>query len=806
MASGQTQSMTARMSRVEVKRRQEGSEGPAAIEVRGARAGPLRDVDLDLPLGVMACFAGPSGSGATTMALDVLFAESHRRYCAALSPFERQSVRAAPPAEVESVSGLPPAVLLSARRARPRARRGGTKPAEDRATVGALLQTTPGFAELFVRFGEVACPSCGGRCESFDVESAARRAVQQLSGGILVAAPIALAQGPSLASILQVLQESGFTRLYLDGRVVRLDELSPDDLAPTADRDSLFVVIDRVRSVDDGGQRLREAVRTARAVGRGRSLLIKQDTPVAIWLNQALTCSGCGSVYDDPHVDDLTADPRQGGLSPEHISLRGCALAAVVSMRIDEALGFCAGLLEDPVGGDGERALEYRAQVEAQRALLTAAAGASLGHVSLDRPLAQLSSGEYLRLMISNCANRGLAGILYVCETPVSGLDAEARSRTVSLLRQLSDRGNTVLLLDNDPLVHEEADAVVYFDRGEVRPSLSVESARAAEAADLSRGAGGEARYIHRLPEVVVVAEPVAPLTLMEVSLPLGRITCVTGISGAGKTSLLRDVIVPAFAPARGKGTSRAGRAARAGPSPIRRVLSIGDDGGKEEEGIVLEKLGLFGRVAGLFARTPVAQQRGYAADWFQLARPGGRCPSCEGRGRVRHDMDFLEDIDMPCTTCEGRRFRPEVLEITWRGQSMADVMAMSVGDAALYFDRSDALAGPLTTACSFGLRGCRLGQAAADLDGPAALRVQLCAIQARASEKDLILLDAPAAGAHATDVRLLVELLTHLAHKGATIVAADVHTEIVESAARVIEMGPGRGPAGGRVTTVIDA
>ena len=773
------------MPRTEERQARAAGARRVAITVRGACAGPLRNVDLDLPLGALTCFAGPAGSGARTMAVEVLFAESHRRYRSALAPLERQRVRTAPAAEVEHIGGLPPAVLL----------RGSI---EEQATVGDFLQTSSGFAELFLRYGEVACPACGGTCESFDVESAARRVVQQLSGRILVIAPLTLAAAATLASVLQILQQSGFTRLYLGDRVARIDELTAGDLASAQDQEHLFVVIDRVnvdRAVDDGGQRLREAVRTARAVGRGRSLFV-QETSATLWLNQALTCRGCGLVYGDPDADDLNAAEPRGDFTPGHISLGPSSLADAAAMRIDEALDLCAGLLDSGPGeDDGRQAQDCRSQLQAQRVPLALAVSLDLGHLRLDQSLARLSAGESLRLIVANCASGGLVGVLYVCANPVSRLDPEAATRTLSLLRRLCDSGNTVLLVDNDPLVHEAADTVLFFDRGEIQQGPATDD----DDTDSTRNAREPGNHpVSGLPDTLVVAERALQMEHLELSLPLGQITCVTGISGAGKTSLLRDVMRPAFSPSRGR--KGAASVVRAGPSPIRRVLFIGEGGGKVDEGIVIEKLGLFGKVAGLFARTPVAQQRGYSAAWFQLARPGGRCPSCEGRGRVRHDMDFLEDIDLPCATCEGRRFRPEVLEVTWRGRSMADVMTMSAADAADYFERHDALARPLASACAFGLRDCRLGQEAADLDEPLALRVQLCAVAARASEKDLILLDNPAAGAHATDVRLLADLLASLVAKGATVVVAETRTQIAAGAARVLEMGPGRGEAGGRV------
>ena len=753
----------------------------------------MQGVDLDLPIGQLLCFAGRSGSGAKAMAVDVLFAESQRRYSAALSPCERRGIKGTAPAAVEQISGLPPAILLSERLGRARRR-------HESASVGSFLQTAASFAELFVRFGEIACPACGDLCESFDVEAVVRRAIQQSWESVLVIAPIVFERTSSLKSILQILQQTGFTRLFVGGQVVRHDELTPVALEEAAEQE-LLVVVDRVRSID-GGQRLREAVRTARAMGRGRSLFAGPGVERAISLNQMLTCRGCAQTYDDPLVEDLLTTPVRRAFSPEHISLQGRSLHTFLAMRIDEVADFTTQLIDLATSSNNGPALaECRAQIEDQRSLLRVATGVSLGHLHLDSSLSQLSTGEYLRLVIATNLSAGLVGILYVCETPVSMLDEEALEQTLSLLRQLVDRGNTVVLLENAARVQSAADAVLWFDHGALS---NPDRERVSDSTDAGASSDRESAVrplVRDLPDITVAAELVPALhSPTQVMLTLGQLTCVTGVSGSGKSSLLRELILPAFGSSSQRGKSNAARVGvKSGANPIRKARLIGDDG-DYGEATVLETLGLFGKVTGLFARTPVAQQRGYASVWFQLGGPGGRCPSCEGRGRVRYDMEFLDDLDLSCPTCEGRRFQPEVLEITWRGRSMADLLMMNAMEATAYFDRHDTLSGPLATACSCGLTDCLLGEKTADLDSSVALRLQLCAIQDRVSEKDLILLDNPGAGAHADDVGLLLDLLGHMGERGATIVVAESRPEVLAAAARIVEMGPGRGVDGGRV------
>ena len=766
------------------------SSSPQVISVRGATSGPLRGLDVEVGLEQLICLSGPAGSCARSLALDILLAESHRRYCAVLSPLDQRRLRAGAPADVDEITGLPPAVRLSAGQVDARM--------ASATSVGGFLQVTRFYVDLFLRYGRISCPACGGRCESHDIASATRLVIQQQSSRpVLVIAPLKMESTSSPGSILEILQQSGFTSRFLGDQVVRFDQLSPEEVERVGESGELLIIIDRLRSVEQGGeQRLQEALRTARAVGRGRCLIVIQGEGASPWqshwINQALTCVGCASTYADPTVDELLTTPIVYDIRPEHISVQECGLNDLLSMQIDDVIHFSTGAMAS---------LADDALIEWHRDLLCMAARLSLGHLNLDSPLSQLSAGEQLRIMIAAAGGAGLAGILYVCDTPVSVLDEEAQAQTLSVLRLLVERGNTVILIDDDPFVHSKVDSVLRFARGNLLPSTHDE--RPDDGVQPGHGhAPSSARVVRDLPEIVISATPAPPLRApIEVSLPPGRLTCVTGVSGSGKSAMLRQVMLPAFrSRSRAKAAAAIESDARASASTIRRVRFIGDETRRSEE-IVVDTLGLFGKVAGLFAHTPVARERGYAADWFQLDRPGGRCPGCEGRGRVQRDMDFLDELDLPCSTCEGRRFQAEVLQITWRGRSMADILAMNAAEAADFFTPTHvAIAAPLATASSFGLEDCLMGDRSADLDESMALRVQLCAMEQRVNEKDLILLDSPASGVNELDRSLLLALLDQLCDRGTTVVIAETHREVVATAAHVITMGPGRGAEGGRV------
>ena len=693
----------------------------ATLCVRGARAGSLADVDMDLPLGRIICFTGRSSSGRRAMALDILYAESRRRYMQALSPAERESVSETARADVDEISGLPPAIYLGA------PRRG--------RTVGDYLQLDGILAQIMLEEGQMHCLDCGGLCRSYAADEVEREIARvHPDTRCLILAPLALRN----EGMWQQLVQAGFTRVAIDGQVQRIEGDGP---ALPSGESAVHVVVDRLVPDPNDSVRFLEAVRVSRSISSGQTVVWVDGASEMMHLNQQPTCGGCGRQYEP--LD--TADSQ--------MTLHG--------RTMDELMDASLGSLREWLAkGEG------RAKVEVA---LAEASGLGLEHLPLSRRLESLAAGEWQRLQLASCLSSGLTGIFYILEGLGSQLSGEMLNAVAAGLRRLVAGGNTALLLDHTPALVAVADEVWAFAEGRVRVG---------EATEIERDGVDEKRVAEKSEPALAlrgngVVEPLA------IEVPHGKLTCVCGPSGSGKTRFLQEVLLPLL-----KGRSI--EYAAVGMPRNSRVVTVEAPSGKAT---VLQGLGLFERVADLYAAAPAATARGWDRDAFLLDRPGGRCPSCEGRGQCYFDLEFLEDIALVCAACEGRRYRDEICEVTLRGESIADVLGMTLEQASTHFARHDPIRPRLAAAVGGGLGYLLLGQEVQGLERGEWLRLRLALESTRASQRTWILIDDPASGDHPEDVRLMVAALRGLVDRGATVVVADQHPTVKVAADWVVDL-----------------
>ena len=701
----------------------------ATLCVRGARAGGLANVDMDLPLGRIICFTGRSSSGRRAMALDILYAESRRRYMQALSPTERESVSGTARADVDEISGLPPAIYLgSPRRGR---------------TVGDYLQLDGILAQIMLEEGQMHCFECGGRCRSYTAEEVEREVARvHPDTRCLVLAPLALRN----EGMWQQLVQAGFTRVAIDGQVQRLEGDGP---ALPSGESEVHIVVDRLVPDPNASVRFLEAVRVSRSISSGQTVIWVDGTGEMMHLNQQPTCGECGRQYEPLITADFGADQPLA----DQMTLNGHTM--------NEMMDAPLGSLRDWLA-----ATQGHAKVETA---LAEACGLGLGHLPLRRRLELLAAGEWQRLQLASCLSSGLTGIFYILEGLGSQLSGEMLDAAVTGLRRLVTGGNTALLLDHTPELMAVADEVWVFAEGQ---------ARVGEAAEVGWNEADEKRVTEQAkPALAIRGEGVVGSLAIE--LPHGKLTCVCGPSGSGKTRLLHEVLLPLL-----KG--RSVEYAAVGLPRNSRVVTVAVPSGKAT---VLEGLGLFERVADLYAASPAATARGWDRDTFLLDRPGGRCPSCEGRGQCYFDLEFLEDIAMVCAACEGRRYRDETCEITLRGASIADVLGMTLEQACAHFARHDPIRPRLEVAVECGLGYLLVGWEMQELDRGEWLRLRLALESTRASQRTWVLIDDPASGDHPEDVRAMVAALRGLVDRRVTAVVADQHPMVRAAADWVVDL-----------------
>ena len=697
--------------------------------VRGARAGGLANVDVDLPLGRVICFTGRSSSGRRAMALDILYAESRRRYMQALSPTEREGVSGTARADVDEISGLPPAIYLGA------PRRG--------RTVGDYLQLDGILAQIMLEEGQMHCLECGGDCRSYAADEVEREVARvHPDTRCLVLAPLALRN----EGMWQQLVQAGFTRVAIDGQIQRIEGDGP---ALPSGESEVHVVVDRLVPDPNASVRFLEAVRVSRSISSGQTVVWLDGTSEMIHLNQQPTCGECGRQYEPLATTDFGAGQPLAG----QVTLHG--------RTMDELMDAPLGSLREWLAADSQYA-----KVEAA---LAEACGLELGHLPLSRRLESLAAGEWQRLQLAACLSSGLTGILYILEGLGSHLSGGMLDEVAEGLRRLVAGGNTALLLDHTPELLAVADEVWAFAGGRVQ---------AGETAEIERDEAGEKWVAEQVKPALAIRGDgvVGPLAI---ELPHGKLTCVCGPSGSGKTRLLHEVLLPLL-----KG--RSVEYATAGVPRNSRVVMVEPPSGKAT---VLAGLGLFEHVADLYAASPAATARGWDRDTFLLDRPGGRCPSCEGRGQCYFDLEFLEDIAMVCAACEGRRYRDETCEVTLRGASIADVLGMTLEQACAHFARYDSIRLRLEAAVGCGLGYLLLGQEMQGLEWGEWLRLRLALESTRASRRTWVLIDDPASGDHPEDVRAIVATLRGLVDRGATVVVADQHPTVKVAADWVVDL-----------------
>ncbi len=701
----------------------------ATLCVRGARAGGLANVDMDLPLGQIICFTGRSSSARRAMALDILYAESRRRYMQALSPTERENVSGTARADVDEISGLPPAIYLGA------PRRG--------RTVGDYLQLDGILAQIMLEEGQMHCLECGGHCRSYAVDEVEGEIARVHPGTrCLVLAPLTLRN----KGMWQQLVQAGFTRIAIDGQIQRLEGDGP---ALPSGESEVHVVMDRLVPNPNASVRFLEAVRMSRSISSGQTVIWVDETGEMMHLNQQPTCGECGRQYEPL----ATADFGAGQPLASQVTLNG----RTMNELMNAPLGSLRDWLDTTQG---------HAKVETA---LAEACGLGLGHLPLRRRLESLAAGEWQRLQLASCLSSGLTGILYILEGLGSQLSEEMLDAVAEGLRRLVAGGNTALLLDHTPELVAVADEVWVFAEGQVRVG---------EATEVGRDETDGERVAEQVkPALAIRGEGVVgPLAI---ELPHGKLTCVCGASGSGKTRLLHEVLLPLL-----KG--RSVEYAAAGMPRNSRVVTVEAPSGKAT---VLEGLGLFERVADLYAASPAATARGWDRDTFLLDRPGGRCPSCEGRGQCYFDLEFLEDIAMVCAACEGRRYRDETCEVTLRGASIADVLGMTLEQACAHFTRQDPVRPRLEAVVECGLGYLLLGQEVQGLERGEWLRLRLALESTRASRRTWVLIDDPASGDHPEDVRSMVGVLRGLVDRGATVVVAEQHPTARAAADWVVDL-----------------
>jgi excinuclease ABC subunit A len=439
-----------------------------------------------------------------------------------------------------------------------------------------------------------------------------------------------------------------------------------------------------------------------------------------------------------------------------------------------------------------------------------------LGYLALDRDAPSLSGGEAQRIRLAAQLGSNLRGVCYVLDEPTIGLHPRDNDRLLDALVELRDRGNSMIVVEHDPATIRRADLVIDLGPGGGRRGGKLVASGTPEviALDPESPTG---RVLARPPpplassprgaDEVLVVEGAARHNLRDLTLrlPLGRLVALTGVSGSGKSTLLREVLGAAVA-AEVSGRPPAERCWRRvrGADRLARVLEVdASPVGRTPRSVPATYLGIWDEIRRALASTPEARARGYAPGRFSFNREGGRCPACEGKGRITVELSFLPEVETPCERCSGRRFEEATLEVRWLGRSAADLLALTFAEAASVFGAFPRVASFVALMNEVGLDYLALGQPTTTLSGGEAQRLKLVTELGRRDRDEgrtLYLLDEPTTGLHGEDVDRLLAAVRRLVERGDTVVAIEHHLEWIARSDHVVDLGPEGGEAGGRI------
>ncbi len=785
------------------------------MHVRGATENNLLSVDVDIPRDAFVAFTGVSGSGKSSLAFGTLYAEAQRRYFESVAPYARRLLQQVGAPHVTEITGLPPAVALQQRRGAP----------SSRSSVGTITTLSNLLRMLYSRAGTYpagaprleaesfspntaagACRRCDGLGVMHDVTTELMVPDTSLSirQGAIAAWPGAW-QGANQRSIVNGLG------IDIDAPWHTLSKKDRDWLLFTDDQPSVFIQPQADRIDHSYKGKFWSARKHIMHVLADSASQMMRDK--ALRFTESITCPAC-------HGSGLRADALLVTVAGRTIAdVNGLPLTDVAALLrpIAEQTGASAATPTSSSGEGTDVAVRITADLLARIEVLL---GLGLGYLSLGRRSTTLSPGEAQRLRIATQLRSGLFGVVYVLDEPSAGLHPADAEPLLDVLDRLKASGNSLFVVEHDMDVVRRADWVVDIGPaageggGQVLYSGPVAGLEHVAESVTSEHLFGRAEPLHHEPR-----QPQGWLRLtgvtrhnlhdLSVQIPQCVLTAVTGVSGSGKSTLVSQVLSEVVRRWLDVASDEEDAAQIdvdvtdvAGLETFNRLVQVDQRPiGRTPRSTLATYTGMFDVVRKLFAATDEAKARGWAPGRFSFNVADGRCPTCQGDGFVEVELLFLPGTYGPCPTCHGARYNPETLEVTWDGRNIAEVLQMSVDEAAMFFTDITSASRSLETLREVGLGYLRLGQPATELSGGEAQRIKIATELQRARRGHaLYLLDEPTAGLHPADVALLMRQLHKLVEAGNTVVVVEHDLDAIASADWVIDLGPGGGGKGGTV------
>ena len=806
---------------------------PAAIEVRGARKNNLRNIDVDIPLGKIVGVAGVSGSGKSSLALGIVYAEGSRRYLESLSTYTRRRMTQAERAEVDDVRYVPAALALRQRPGVPGIR----------STFGTSTELLNSLRLMYSRLASHRCPNGHYLAPSLDV--AAERELVCPECGARFFAPGAEELAFNSQGACKRCDGTGVVREVDLATIVPDDSLTIDEgaVAPWQSlmwslmkdiaRDHLGVRTDV--PWHDLTDRERDIVLHAPPEKHHMVYQIKKDGRSGemdfTFFNAINTVENALKNVKDEKGMKRVAKFLKEGPCPDcggtRLSdraraplLRGIPLDKACEMTLAEAEEWVRGVpasLPKPMRPMAERICE--AFHDTSRRLVEL----GLSYLSLDRAASTLSTGERQRMQLARAVRNRTTGVLYVLDEPSIGLHPSNLEGLTGVMDDLVADGNTVLLVDHDTQVLSHADWIVELGPGaganggqliaegtvaeiaknpksQIGPFLATKNTKNAKDIRDKKDARDKLRVSASSSEIRLSTSAIHTVQPLEVVFPKGKLSVVTGVSGSGKTTLILESLVPGLAAQIGGRALPAHVRALCAPGIAQVKLIDATPIGINIRSTVATYANVHDELRKIYARTADAKERGYKAGDFSYNTGALRCPTCDGTGEINLDVQFLPDVDIPCPDCRGARYAKVAFAVRRKGVSLPELMAMSVDEALDACADLPLVKSRLQILHDIGLGYLTLGEETPGLSGGEAQRLKLASEMGRGQGDSVFVFDEPTIGLHPLDVRTLMEVFRHLIGNGATVIVIEHDLDVIRSADWIVDMGPGGGKAGGRI------
>lgn len=833
-------------------KKQSSTQNDDKIVVKGARTHNLKNITVEMPRNKMIAITGLSGSGKSSLAFDTIFAEGQRRYVESLSSYARQFLRQFQKPDVDEITGLSPAISIDQK----------SRSNNPRSTVATITEIYDYLRILFARVGKPHCLVCEREIHRISKEEILEGVLKQVTAHsrsnkkvmgvelndakVRLYAPVVVGRKGEYYQLLYDLLGKGYTKVKVDGEVknlreqIVLDKNKKHDIDILVDEIFLSEFINKAQAAN-AKERLSEALEKSVEEANG---LIKIEFPGEEKLMSTKfmcpydgfsypeieprlfsfnspygacpDCNGLGTEFlfsDDPCKKCKGARLRDEAL---YVKIDGKNIVDTVSLSIQKAKDYFEGIkLSDT---EREIAKVVLKEIEARLQFML---NVGIEYLTLDRRAHTLSGGEAQRIRLASQLGSGLVGALYVLDEPTIGLHQRDNDRLIKTLLTLRDLGNTIIVVEHDEDTMYASDYIIDIGpKAGVHGGNVVVSGYMDDLLTAKKNTSGSLTlsYLRGEEKIEVPAtrrEPKGKIIIkggnvfnikdMNVDVPLGVLSVITGVSGSGKSSFMYEILhknLQAKLEFRHRTANIYNVSSFTGTEYLSRTILIDQSPiGRTPRSNPATYTGAWSHIRDLFAASAEARAKGWGPGRFSFNVKGGRCEACQGNGEIAVEMHFLPTVYVPCDVCNGKRFTKETLEIKYKKKSIHDVLKMTIDESLEFFQDIPAVQERLQTLQEVGLGYLELGQSATTLSGGEAQRVKISAELYRShTQKTIYLLDEPTVGLHYEDVKKLIEILQQLVNKGNTVVVIEHSLDLIKSADYIIDIGPEGGVGGGKV------